>query len=73
MNEHENAHDVMRRALTEAREAMRAADNHANAIAGILIDDGPSRLKSVSAYRLRKLKSALRDFDMTRGTWKEQP
>lgn len=68
-----NAHDTMRQALAEAREAMRAADNHANALAGILIDDGPSRLKYVRSDRLKKLKAALRDFDMTRGTWKEQP
>lgn len=67
-----NSHDTMRQVLAEAREAMRAADNHANAIAGILIDDGPSRLRSVSGYRLAKLKASLRDFNMTTCTWKEK-
>jgi hypothetical protein len=69
-----NAHDTMRQALQEAKDVMRAADEHANAMVLLLIgpDWSPTngRLRHVSADHLKRLKAALRDFDAHKLEWK---
>lgn len=70
-----NAHDTMRQALNEARDVMRAADEHANAMVLLLIgsDWAPTtgRLRHVNPDNLKRLKAALRDFDAQALKWKD--
>jgi threonine aldolase len=61
----QNAFDEIRNAMAQARDARRAVDQHANAMADLLEDS----LRSVSGYRLAKLKRALRDFNIHTGRW----
>lgn len=62
----ENKFDLMRAAMSEARQTMRAADNQANAMADML--DG--RLRKVNPRYLAKLKKQLKDFNAHTGRWK---
>lgn len=63
-----NVFDDMRRAVQEAEQTMRAADNVAGHMANIL----RGRLRQVSSgYVLADLKRELRDFDMTTKEWKK--
>lgn len=61
----DNPFDAMRAAVVEARELNRAVELQANALVDLL--DG--HLESVSEYRLRKLKAALRRFNARTGKW----
>lgn len=65
----ENAFDLMRSAVAQAKTVMDAADSVATEMARILCGSG--RLRRVSnPDLLRTLKRQLRDFDMTTGRWK---
>jgi hypothetical protein len=54
-------------ALSAARAANYAADNHANIMAELLA----GRLRHVDAYKLATLKRELRDFDLRTKSWKK--
>ena len=62
-----NVYDEMRRAVRDARQTMSAADDCANAIADILLDG--QRVRKLSSYRLKKLKTLLRDFNAHTQRW----
>ena len=64
----ENSYDLMRNALSEARDTMRAADRSADALADILRSD--NRLRQVSAWKLKELKRQLQQFDAHTQKWK---
>jgi len=63
----ENAYDLMRRAVEEARQINRAADSCSNTMATLLV----GRLRHVNRWQLRRLKRELRAFNMHTGEWKE--
>jgi len=63
-----NAWDQMRSALAQAKEIDDAASSHAERMAEMLNRNG--NLRRVSGYELKKLKRALRDYDMVTGRWK---
>ena len=64
-----NPFDEIRRAVSEASQQLRAADEVATDLARLL--DG--RLRRVtSTYVLSRLKEQLRDFNMHTGKWKER-
>lgn len=64
-----NPFDEIRRAVNEAGQQLRAADEVATDMARLL--DG--RLRRVtSTYVLSRLKEQLRDFNMHTGKWKER-
>lgn len=65
-----NIYDDMRAALNDARDTFQAADNTANSMAIVLADEDRIR-RAKDATALRKLKIALRDFDMVKGRWKK--
>ena len=52
--------------FSDMREAQRQAENNGNAMIDLLI---PS-LRSLSPYRLARLKRALRDFNSAKKEWK---
>lgn len=63
-----NPFDEIRRAVNEANQQLRAADEVATDLAHLL--DG--RLRRVSStYILSRLKQQLRDFNMHTGKWKK--
>jgi hypothetical protein len=62
----DNAFDEMRAAVARAKQVNDAVDSQVNTIVDLI--DG--RLRKVSPYRLRRLKAALRDFNMITGEWK---
>ncbi len=62
-----NSFDLMRQAVAEANQTMRAADDQANAMAGIL----RGRLRNCSEWNLKALKRELRDFNIKTGRWKD--
>jgi hypothetical protein len=57
----------MRKAVEEAEQALRAADNVANDIAKVL----HGRLRKVSTWHLKKLKAELKNYNMHTGRWKD--
>lgn len=61
-----NSFDLMRSAMTQAKNTMGAADDQANVMAGIL----EGRLRKVSPYKLAALKKELKDFNARTGEWK---
>lgn len=64
-----NPFDEIRRAVSEANQQLRAADDVATDLARLL--DG--RLRNVSStYLLSRLKQQLRDFNMHTGKWMER-
>lgn len=54
------------RALDEARQVQRAVENQGNSMLDLLAGN----LRSLSPYRLERLKRELRDFNMTTKRWK---
>ena len=64
----DNAFDELTRALDIARMVKRAAENNANSMADLL--DGS--LRSVSEYRLARLKKELRKFNIHTGRWSKE-
>jgi hypothetical protein len=63
-----NQFDAIRYAVQEARDQLRAVDEQAANMAGLLV----GRLRRVGREDyLRELKRELRDFDMTTGKWKK--
>lgn len=64
-----NPFDEIRRAVNDANQQLRAADEVATDLARLL--DG--RLRRVSSsYTLSRLKEQLRDFNMHTGKWRER-
>lgn len=63
-----NAWDEVTKLLDQAREVAHAARHHADRMARMLNE--PGALQGASPYELRRLKTALRKFDMTTGKWK---
>ena len=63
-----NEWDTVRSALNQTQELDRAVTAHVERVAELLNRNG--NIKRVSAYELRKIKRALRDFDMTTGRWR---
>lgn len=68
-----NPFDQVRRAVSDAKEQLAAADDVAYLMAVLLV----GRLRKIqmpgnygATDTLRKLKKELRDFDMTTGKWK---
>lgn len=57
----------MRKAVEEAEQTMRAADNCANDMAKVL----QGRLRKVSDWNLKKLKAELKNYNMHTGRWKD--
>jgi hypothetical protein len=57
----------MRRAIEEAKQTIRSADNCANDIAEVL----HGRLRKVSDWNLKKLKAELKNYNMHTGRWKD--
>jgi hypothetical protein len=63
-----NPFDEIRWAVQAAREQLKAVDQQAGKMAGLLV----GRLHHVETTEyLRDLKRELRDFDMTTGKWKK--
>jgi hypothetical protein len=60
-----NSFDLMRQALSEASETMRAADSYAWNAARLIV----GRLRHVNPGILREMKRELRDFNMVTGRW----
>lgn len=61
-----NPFDDLRDAIQQADEVNRAVQHYSNRMMQLL----EPNLRSADAYWLRKMKRALRDFDMTTGRWK---
>lgn len=60
-------YDDVRRAVEEARQALRAADMHADGMARLLC----GRLRQVNSEVLKQLKRELHDFNAATGKWKD--
>lgn len=65
-----NAGDTIRQAIQDARELQRALSHNAELLIEFLNE--PGVLQRCSAYELRKLKTALRSFNMISGRWKKK-
>lgn len=65
-----NAFDELRSALSVADQADKAVEHYAGRMAELLNRHRGAPLRRVSAYELKRLKKALRDFDMVTGKWK---
>lgn len=63
----ENPFDAVAQAVREAQELDRAIDRQTNTIAELL--DG--RLRAVSSWRLKRLKTQLQGFNARTGKWKD--
>lgn len=63
----DNAFDEIRAAVARAKHVNSAVDEQVNAIIDLL----EGRLRKASPYRLKKLKAALRDFNMHTCGWKD--
>jgi hypothetical protein len=57
--------DQLQEAVREARTLRSLAERFANTFAELLAD----HLREVSSYRLKKLKTQLRDFNACTGRW----
>ena len=64
-----NVFDQFRDAVAEAASIERAATDNAEKMAEFF--NRPGVLQRVSSYELKKLKRALRLFDMTSGKWRQ--
>lgn len=62
-----NIFDETRRAVSQARETLRAADSVADDMAFLL----RGRLRKVSRYNLQQLKRELNSFNSKTGQWKD--
>lgn len=63
-----NPWDDVRAALATAKEADQAITHHVERMSELL--NRPGNLQRVSVWELKKMKRALRDFDMVTGKWK---
>lgn len=59
-------YEELRIALKEVQEARRAAEYHAGTIAELFL----LSMRQANISTLRRIKRELRNFDMTRCTWK---
>lgn len=62
----ENAFDTLRVAIEQAKMVNRAVDSQVNTLVDLL----EGRLRSVSGYRLARLKKELARFNACTKTWK---
>lgn len=62
-----NKFDMMREAVSEAKETIRAADSVVNSMAQMIV----GRLKKVDIYTLGMLKKELKGFNSNTGQWKD--
>ena len=62
----DNPFDQLRQAISQAREANRAVEAHANTMVDLL----EPNLRHVSPYRLKALKRQLQDFNAHTQRWK---
>jgi hypothetical protein len=60
-----NQFDQMRAAMCDAEAQMRAADDVADQMLGMLL----GRLRKCSTYRLKRLKRELQSFNAHTGEW----
>lgn len=63
-----NAYDEIRNIILQAREIQRAAYEHANGLADLLLVDGA--LRKLTHYRLERLKKELSKYNIHTGKWK---
>ena len=61
-----NPFDELENSIRIAKEARKACELHADSMANMLIGN----LRSVSRYRLSKLKKELESYNMHTGRWK---
>lgn len=66
--DNENAGNYAHMALQHARRTISSLRNQANNFVDILLDG--AMLRSVSPYRLARLKKQLKDFNAHTGRWK---
>lgn len=66
----DNPSDSLRAALRQAREVHSALEYHAERLVEFLNE--PGVLQQCSAYELRRLKTALREFNMISGRWRKK-